>query len=636
MNSKLLVRVLMGIVGLLVVVGLVINFTPALSTLRGQGSSNSPVALTVNGLPVTEQDLANIKGSNPVLSLAEGGLLGDDIKTYVTDRAVTQALVKADSQNIKVSRGEVNDQVDKIRAQYNLTDSKAWLAALAQAKISDAEFRSQTHDNLQIQGRVKQITDAAPKPTDAQLQMYYQLHQDEYQTDPRVRARLISVADQAKAKSLLAQLKGGADFAQLASANSLDYKDRGGAVAAVTGGKVTPVTEAALQPAEVGAAAFALTKGGLSDVIKSGNKYYIVKVEEYLPAGTRPYADVKADVTKKVTELLGQQAQQNWVEGLQKNAKVEVKEPQWAYQNPAVAVVDGTPIHNSELIAQVLSNQSLGQLLQQAPPEQAAGYINGLFKPQILQQLIQSYAASAVVARDKLPIVGPRPNQLADLESYGTRDLKVTDADVQAYYTANKAKYQTPASGNVDVIAFTDKASALAFRQKFPADPAQIVPQAAQLGGTLTEYGQLKQGETDPQTNQPKLNPVLDKAVFAAGRLQSAAEGSVSDVVEAGGLFYLAYVRDLVPASVTPLAQIEPQVRQAALTEKQTEARSAYLEKAIKDVKIENKLAQVLAEQAARVQAASATSSNSTASASSAGTSSSAASTAATSGASTK
>ncbi len=611
MNRTLLVRVLMGIVGLLVVVGLVINFTPALSSLRG-GSSSSPSALTVNGAAVTEQDLEAIKRSNPVLSLAQSGQLADDFKTATVDRAVQNALVASASDDIKVSRDDVNAEVQKVRDQYNLKTNKEWLAALAANNLTDAGFRDQVRKQLAVQRKVKQITDAAPKPTDAQLQMYYQLHQSEYKADPRVRARLISVNDQKKASALLAQLKGGADFAQLASANSLDYKDRGGAVAAVTGGKVTPVTQAALQPAEVATAAFALTKGGLSDVVKSGSKYYIVKVEEYLPASVQPYNDVKADVTKKVSDLISQQAQQDWLDGLRKSAKIDVKEPSWAFQNPVVATVGGTPVYYAELMQAVLANQQLAQLLQQAPPDQAANFVNGFFKPQVMNQLIQSYAAADVVKRDKLPLVGPRGQLLADLASYGTRDVKVTDAEVQAFYTKNKAQYQTPASADVDVIAFTDKASALAFRQNFPANADNVVQAAAQAGGTLTEYGGVKQGEQDAQTQQPKLNPVLDKAIFASGRLQAAGDGSVSDVVEANGRYSLAWVHDLVAANTTPLAQVRAQVSDAALQEKLTSAKTAYVEQQTKNVKVENNLQKVLAAQQARVAASEAASTRGT------------------------
>ena len=628
MNRKLLVRVVLGVLAVLLIAGMVYQFTPALSSLRG-GSASSPTALTVDGTPVTDQDLEAIKRSNPILNLAQSGTLADDLKTATVDRALQNALVKNASQGVKVSRADVNTEVQKVRDQYNLKTNKQWTDALAANNLTDAGFREQMRVQLAVTRTLKQITDAAPKPTAQQLQTYYQLHQTDYKAEPRVRARVLSVKDPKQAASLLAQLKAGADFAKLAGESSLDYKDRGGAVAAVTNGQVTPVSQAALQPAEVAAAAFALTSGGLSDVVKSGDKSYIVKVEQYLPASAQPYADVKADVTKKVTDLIAAQAQQTWLDGLKKSAKVEVKEPSWAYQNPTVATVAGQNISYAELMQAVLANQQLSQLLQQAPPDQAANFVNGFFKPQVINQLIQSYAAAEVVKRDKLPLVGPRPQLLADLASYGTRSVKVSDAEVEAFYAKNKAQYQTPASAEVDVIAFTDKASALAFRQKFPADAAGVVQTAAQAGGTLTEYGSVKQGEQDAQTQQPKLNPVLDKAIFAAGRLQPAGDGSVSDVVEVSGRSSIAWVHDLVPANTTPLAQVRAQVSEAALQEKLTTAKTAYVESQTKGVKVVNNLQKVLAAQQARVAAAEASSTKGTSA-----TGSSATGTSATSGAS--
>ena len=42
-------------------------------------------------------------------------------------------------------------------------------------------------------------------------------------------------------------------------------------------------------PTEVATAAFALKDGGVTDVIASGGKFYIVKVERYLAPATRPF-----------------------------------------------------------------------------------------------------------------------------------------------------------------------------------------------------------------------------------------------------------------------------------------------------------------------------------------------------------
>ena len=104
--------------------------------------------------------------------------------------------------------------------------------------------------------KAEEIKATAQPATEAEARLYYTLNPQPFQTDARIVGRQIVVADRAKAESLLAQARGGADFAALASANSTEFKDRGGALGPLEGGSPRPVAQVAL-PAEVGVAAFA-------------------------------------------------------------------------------------------------------------------------------------------------------------------------------------------------------------------------------------------------------------------------------------------------------------------------------------------------------------------------------------------
>lgn len=621
MKSKLLVRVLLGVLAVLLVAGMVYQFTPALGSLRSGGQTGKP-AIRVNGETITDQTLEAARQRNPVLSLAQSGPLGDDFKTVIVEQAVQLALLKAAVKDINVPTSEVNAQVDSIREQNGLKRAKDWTDALSQRGYSDASFRAEVRAQQAIQKKIKQIQDAAPKATEAEAKQYYDLHPEAFQSEPRIVGRLIAVSDQKKAQDLLAQAKGGADFAKLAGANSLEYKERGGALAPIENGQPRPVAQVAL-PAEVGAAAFALGKAGLTDVVKSGDKFYIVKVEQALPASVKPYADVQAEALKAVTTAKQQAATQTWLASLRKGAKIEVVDPKWAFENPVVGRVNGQDIPYAELVSQMAANPQLGQLLQSAPPDQAAGFVNGFFKPQVMTQLIQSYAAPIIAERAKLPLTGPREEILSGLLAYGARDVKVTDAQIQAAYQKDQKTFSTPASANVSEIVFSDKQKALAFRAGLSTASSDVVKAAAKAGGAVTEHGTVRQGETDPQNQQPKLSPLLDKAVFGAGRLQPAGDGSVSDVVEVGGRFSVAYVRELVPATVKPLAEVREQIRSGLLRqEKQTQGQK-YVTEQLASLKVENKLDEVLKAQAKRVEAQKPVSGGSTSGSSASGASTS-------------
>ncbi|GAA4005687.1 peptidyl-prolyl cis-trans isomerase [Deinococcus rubellus] len=593
MNKKVLTSVLLGFLAVLLVVGLIYQFTPNVGSLFSTAQAGTP-AIKVNGQTITVEELQALQRSNPVLSATTTGSLGDDLKTVTVESRIENALLKAASQDQDISRNDVNTQVDQVRKSNNLTDNKTWVDRLAQIGFTDASYRQEVKSQLAVQKKQKAITDAAPKASAAQLQQYYDLNKAQFQDEARIVGREIVVADQAKANALLAQLKGGSDFAALASANSSEFKSRGGALGPVTNGKPAPVTQATL-PTEVGAAAFALTSGGLTDVTASGGKFYIVKVEQFVPAATKPFEGVKSQVTDKVNQLLQTAAAEQWFDGLRKNAQVEYLLPAWKIQNPTVAVVGGQKIAYSDVLSGVVGNQQFAALLQQVPAEQAGSMVNQFLKPGITEQLIEQYAAPTIVANNKLALVGNRASLAQQLALYGSRDVTVSDQDVIKNYQTNIATYTTKASATISEAVFADKAKALAFRQSF--DGKNFVSAASKAGGTVSERGSLTQGDA-------KLNPALGKAIFDTASLRPAGEGSVSDVIENGQNFSVAYVTDLVRASVKPLKEVESVIRPQLLAQKRSEAGQAYLKAQMKGIKVENDLSAVLAAQDKRLAAA--------------------------------
>ena len=201
MNKKVAIPVLSGVFVLVVGVLLLIIFLPS---LRGDAAQGTP-ALKVNGITVTREQLEAIKTRNPVLGSATGGPLGDDFKTLIIDQQINQTLIGTASADQKIERSAVNAQVTETRSKNNLTENKAWTDALRGAGFSDSSYREYLRTQLAIQAKAKAIQASAPKPTEAQLQLYYQLNAQTFQSDPRIVAREIVVATKAGAAQLLTQ-----------------------------------------------------------------------------------------------------------------------------------------------------------------------------------------------------------------------------------------------------------------------------------------------------------------------------------------------------------------------------------------------------------------------------------------------
>ncbi|PNY80494.1 peptidylprolyl isomerase [Deinococcus koreensis] len=596
MKRKPLVNGLLILLALLLVAGMAYQFTPNVGSLFNSGPKGTP-ALSVNGTTVTVEALEEARRGNPVLSSTDTGVLGDDFKTVVVQGKVRETLISQAVKDIRISRDEVNTEVTKIREQNDLKDNKKWTDALQSRGFTDSSFREQVRVGLAYQRKLDELKKAVPAATEAEAKQYYDLNPQAFQSDARIVGRQIVVTDKAKAAALLAQVRAGADFAKLAGENNAaaDFKDRGGALGPIENGAPRPVAQVAL-PTEVGPAAFALKDGGVTDVIPSGGKFYIVKVEKTLAPAVKPFAEAKADAVTAVSEQKKNAALEAWISGLEKDVKIEYKDPNWKVENPTVATVGGQNIPYSAVLEQVVGNQQFSQLLQQVPPEQAAGLVNGILKPQVVEQLIQGYAAPTLAQRLKLNVVGSRQEITAALAAYGARDVKVTDADIQAYYDQNRAQFQTPASATVAEASFKDQQKALAFRTGWNGS-GSFTTAAAKAGGTVSERGAVSAGDG-------KLSEELNAAAFSAKALRDAGEGSLSDVVKVGDRFSVLYLTDLKAAVNQPLSAVRSQIETQVLGSKKQEAGQKFLTTEVATLKPVNRLKEVLAAQEKRVAAA--------------------------------
>ncbi len=166
----------------------------------------------------------------------------------------------------------------------------------------------------------------APKVTDAEVQQYYNQHQADYQVKEAVRVRHILIAvpqgapasvDAAakkRAEDLLQQIKGGANFAELAKKNSDDpgSKDAGGELGFLERGKTVP---------EFDKEAFSLNVGQTSPVIKTQFGYHILQVEEKQAAHTKSLAEVRSQIEPLLLQEKLGQAEQNFAQQLATQAQ---------------------------------------------------------------------------------------------------------------------------------------------------------------------------------------------------------------------------------------------------------------------------------------------------------------------------
>lgn len=150
---------------------------------------------------------------------------------------------------------------------------------------------------------------------------YYASHAEEFQRQEQVQARhiLLKLAENSpaeqetdvrtRAEELLAALQQGADFAALAQQHSEDTSTApsGGDLGLFGRGQMVPPFEAA---------AFALEVGQLSPLVRTTYGFHIIRLEDKLPAQSKPLAEVQQEIAENLRNDKSRDEVETFIENL--------------------------------------------------------------------------------------------------------------------------------------------------------------------------------------------------------------------------------------------------------------------------------------------------------------------------------
>ncbi len=614
-------NIILWVVAIGLLVSMVISFTPGslFGNRSQQEAADGPVALTVNGEPIRELEIARLE-QNPPFNAVQEGPAAQDLQRVLLDQLVTQKLLQQAAADVSVSSGEVRTRVDEFRKQQGVAggrNDRAYQNLLAGAGYTDGTFRDLTRQQLQQEKYLSNLTTEAA-PTDEEIQTYYTANQRDYQSEPRITAREIVVADKDKADALYAQALTGADFAALARENSTERAEQGGALGAAEGNDPQPVTSVAL-PTAVSQAAFALQGPGLTAPVAAGGVYHIVKVEGYTPAGKRPLDEVRSEVETDLTDLKKAAAEEKALRTLKASAEISSPaESSYRYKDPVVARVGDAEITEVELDRNTYLNPQIQQLLN----PNFAGIIASSVKPNVLSQMIDAELAVQGAKTLGGTFVGPDSAVAQSALGYVSRNVKVSDAQVQNFYKENQVNYTEQPSALTTRINFPETASARDFRKALTtadaisAESINIAAEAAgskaENLGTVAPGGQpeaidsvlfdFDKGMTELGKSGLDISQVLTLEGPATESGSGASGGAASGGATAGGAAssgaapatqkqFVVLVAARTPERVRPLSDVRAQVKQAALQQRQNARQQEWLGGLRKKFPVENLLA---------------------------------------------
>ncbi len=234
---------------------------------------------------------------------------------------------------------ELVNRLNEIRKQYNLQTMEELEKAAQEQGVSYEDFKANIRNQIVTQEVMRQEVGRHVNMTPGEAMRYYEAHKQEYVQPESVTLSEILVstgtpapapeggvqaddpakvaAAKAKADDMVAKLKAGANFAELAR-NSSDGQTaaQGGSLGTYKRGQLNKVFEDQV---------FNLKTGDVTDPTRTKQGYVIFKVDKHIPGGVPAFKDVEQQVEQDYWDSKMMPAIRDYLTKMREDAYVEVK-----------------------------------------------------------------------------------------------------------------------------------------------------------------------------------------------------------------------------------------------------------------------------------------------------------------------
>lgn len=268
----------------------------------------SDAAASVNGVIITKDDvskeISNMRKTRGALVPAEDA--GDDYSNFVrstTEKLVFYELVKqeADKAGITVTASEVQERLQLLADDSYLGELDKLKEDFAAKGFSEEDMFTEIARAIR-QEKLGESVGKDIQVTDEDAQAYYDRNIIQYDQPERRQVRQIVTENEAAAQDAVRRARAGESFITLVEQLSVDPNaaQKKGAVGLVVKGQL---------PAELEGPVFSMQAGQVSDPIKSGDKWYVLSLENIMPANLRTFDQVR----EEIKEIYGaQQYSERW------------------------------------------------------------------------------------------------------------------------------------------------------------------------------------------------------------------------------------------------------------------------------------------------------------------------------------
>lgn len=225
---------------------------------------------------------------------------------------------QASKSGISVTDQERQQHIDELMSwlleTYFYGSEEFLLEILAGYELTKPELESYLVDTLAVY-KLREQMGADIIVDDDQARLYYDAHSDHYNFPEMIRVSHILVEDLESAQDILAQIRSGKSFAELAEIHSLDY------LSGAMGGELG-IRPRGYFVSEFDDAAWEMsTPGQLSEPIETQYGYHVIRFDEKIAARDRSYQEVEELVKEDLWEELEEIMWANYLEELRARSR---------------------------------------------------------------------------------------------------------------------------------------------------------------------------------------------------------------------------------------------------------------------------------------------------------------------------
>jgi peptidyl-prolyl cis-trans isomerase C len=256
----------------------------------------------------------------------EGEGKGEVLRRRILDELVDRALLlqEARARSIVVGQDQVERAFLRIRAEYPGTHFDD---LLAQERLSQTELKGRLKEQLAVERLFEDEVFPRVTVVDAEVERFYAEHTAEFQEPERVRVSQIVVASRDEALQLRDKLRRNPQtFADVARKSSVAPEGK-------NGGDLGYIGRGAGFP-EVFDACFSMPLNVISEVTPSPYGFHLFRVTDRKGAQRRTLEQAKGEIREKLTREKRAHAQEEFLQGLRKRAKIQVDEKALAAVTP--------------------------------------------------------------------------------------------------------------------------------------------------------------------------------------------------------------------------------------------------------------------------------------------------------------